>query len=74
MAYYENYKSLAQAVVMRAGMDYRLVLTHLQDRPNEKRKLLAKKRELEKFFKSPWCYELSGISGDWLIKEINKNF
>lgn len=63
MAYEENYRSLCVAVVTQVIEEYKDAL-----RNNEKYRI----GYYEKWLKSDWCYLLSGMDGDYIIRSVRK--
>ena len=62
------------AIVKQACWDYRRALICLHNSKNEKRSASYKHDayRIEKFFKSDWCYLLTGLDGDFLIDSIKQ--
>ena len=65
-----SYEDLANAVIERAVLDYRLVLSGTVESYG---KVLSIK-ELERFFRSQWFGTLTKIDGERIISEIRKEF
>lgn len=57
----QNYRDLANAIVLRAAKDYQVAT---------KRNLRNEVRILERFFRSEWFNTLSGLDGEQLMKDI----
>lgn len=62
---YENYESLAEAIVKKAVTDYREAL---------RSKHSSRLRELEEFFRSDYFNLLVNLNGDIIIKEMRRKF
>ena len=63
MAYEENYRFLCVAVVTQVIEEYKDAL-----RNNIEYKISY----CERWLKSDWCYLLSGMDGDYIIKSVRK--
>ena len=68
----ENFKNLANAIVLQAVKDYRRVLGKLMEYPEEP-KWEAQKEEIETFFKSNWCKTLTDLDCESLIEKIKED-
>ena len=68
---YEAYQRLADAIVCRAIKDYRISLLRLRRNPKD---LIAKQvaNECEQFFRSEWCYFLSGMDADFILGKLGE--
>ena len=67
----DPYESLANAIVFRAADDYRKALQTLKrNRKNHKAKCM--KEEVERFFRSPWYQELTGLDSAFLMQKIRE--
>lgn len=64
MSYNENYKELANAVVLQAVRDYRAALS---------KDNIYRVRALEKFFRSDWFKVLCELNGEMIIEKIKEN-
>lgn len=64
-------ESLANAIILQAVKDYRMALKALRENPNSG-SAKASKREVERFFRSPWYSALSDVSPEFLIEKLNK--
>lgn len=64
MSYNENYKELANAVVLQAVRDYRAALS---------KDNIYRVRALEKFFRSDWFKVLCDLNGEMIIEKIKEN-
>jgi len=62
----DNWRALAEAIVVQATKDYRSALRGLHLYP-ENSKQLRQKRELEEFFRSRWFQTLCDLDGMQLI-------
>ena len=56
----ENYEKLAEAIIVRAIIDYR------------KSKDEEVKKSIERFFRSEWFYVLTNLDGEMLIKRLKR--
>lgn len=65
-----SYENLANAVIERAVLDYRLALSGYKESYG---KILSIK-ELERFFRSQWFGTLTKIDGERIITEVRKEF
>ena len=64
--------NLAAAIVKQAVKDYISVLRKLWRKPSgiqQKRRLILRKIEMEGFFHSGWCAELTEIAPDTIIQQ-----
>ena len=66
----EAYEHLAKSIVIQAIEDYRKILNLIRKQQNKIAK--RKKKDLEKFFLSDWCYLLSGWDGEELMQIIQE--
>ena len=57
----EEFENLANAIVKQAITDYKQAL---------KRKDKFCIVRIEQFFRSNWCFELTGVSGDFIIRKV----
>lgn len=64
MSYNENYKELANAIVLQAVRDYRAALS---------KDNIYRVRALEKFFRSDWFKVLCELNGEMIIEKIKEN-
>lgn len=80
---YDAYNRLAKEIVVRACEDYimysrlcyRFERYNLKRKPTQRMQLkqyraIRELKELETFFYSDWCYELSGLDGETIIKHL----
>lgn len=65
------YEELANAIVIQAAEDYRDALRHIQKFPRSKC-AKAEVEELETFFLSGWCKELTAVDGKKIMERIQK--
>lgn len=63
MAYEENYRFLCVAIVTQVIEEYKQAL-----RNNAKHRI----DYYEKWLKGDWCFMLSGMDGDYIIKSVRK--
>ncbi len=61
-----NYQDLADAIVLEAVENYRMVIKCLIMSPGDKR-LIAEREEIEGFFRGSWFSTLTDINGEKLI-------
>ncbi len=66
----EAYEHLAKSIVIQAIEDYRKILHN--PRVNNYQRVRGNKLALESFFRSDWCYLLSGYNGEYLIEIIQE--
>lgn len=64
-----NWQSLANAIILQASEDYRVVLRCLKAMSGH-RKALAYKDEIESFFRSDWFMILTAVDGEMLIHSL----
>lgn len=65
------YEELANAIIIQAVKDYRSALKHLKRCPSSK-PARDEAAELERFFSSDWCKQLTAVDGEYLISQIRK--
>lgn len=68
----ENYKGLANAIIIQAVKDYRKALKRLKKSPNKI--TLAEKDKIERFFHSTWFSVLSNLEGEVIINALQSEF
>lgn len=69
---YSPWLNLAAAIVKQAAKDYISVLRRLWRKPSgiqQKRRLILRKIEMESFFCSGWCAELTDIAPDRIMQQ-----
>lgn len=67
----DPYENLAQAIIMQAVKDYRRARHKLNTHP----KSISAAREVadcERFFKSGWFTELSGLDGSIILQKLKE--
>lgn len=64
-----NYENLANAIILQAAKDYRMVLKSLKANPRS-RTAKADKDEIERFFRSGWFSVLTSVDGEMLIRSL----
>ena len=64
-----SYENLANAIIVQAANDYRKALRDLETNPKYEPAQHTVK-EVERFFRSDWCAELSSVSGETLIRML----
>ena len=67
------YEELANAIVAQACVDYRTALAKLKYAPHHAQ-ALADKKEIEKFFLSPWFMLLTNLDGKRLMNTIRNEY
>ena len=65
------YEKLANAVVIRAVEDYRIVLKSCMKQPEDKR-MQKERQKLERFFCSDWYKILTSVDGEKLMEWIKE--
>lgn len=70
--YMECYLTLANAIVMQAVQDYRLLCKQYKMRPDDKL-LEAEINKCRKFFNSGWFNTLSGADGEAIAELIERH-
>lgn len=71
-----GYADLAEAIVAQAGIDYLKIKKELEDlQPCRKRNnLIAELESIERFFKSEWFKDLTDVSPNWLVGQLDKAY
>lgn len=67
----DSYERLANAIILQAVKDYRNALKRLKKHPRNETALYTK-IEVERFFHSDWCTELSTIDSEMLIRKLKE--
>lgn len=65
------YENLANAIILQAVKDYRMVLKSLKAN-SRNRTAQADKAEIERFFRSQWYSALTDVNGEMLIRSLQK--
>jgi len=65
------FQNLANAIIIQAAKDYRIVIRMLAKNPQHSR-AMEEKKELEDFFLSEWFKTLSGVNGEILLKKLEQ--
>ena len=65
------FQNLANAIIIQAAKDYRLVIRMLAKNPQHSR-AMEEKKELEEFFLSKYFDTLTSIDGEKLIKKLQE--
>ena len=65
----DPYERLANAVVLQAVSDYRVVLKKIKAHPKN-REAISEALEIEKFFRSGWYSQLTDVDGEYLIRRL----
>lgn len=66
-----NYENLANAIILQAVKDCRMVLKCLAMNPNN-RSAQSDKAEVERFFRSQWYSALTSVDGEMLIRSLKE--
>lgn len=64
-----NYENLANAIILQAVKDYRMVMKCLRANPKN-RTARADKEEIDRFFRSQWFKVLTSVDGEMLIRSL----
>lgn len=67
----DAYERLANAIIVNAANDYRVVLKKCKRNPNDEL-ICREKEKIEKFFHSPWYRVLTTVDGEYLIKKLRE--
>lgn len=70
--YDENWRLLAAGIVRQAGIDYINYLIDKKSASRDTTLIDAHIKRLEKFFNSEWCWALSEIEGEAIIKLLRQ--
>lgn len=65
-----EYENLANAIILQAVKDYRMVRRCLKNNPRDKVSL-SDKNEIERFLRSQWFAALTKVDGEMLIVSLN---
>lgn len=65
----EPYENLANAIVLQAVKDYRQALCRCKQHP-EKQAYRQDKASIERFFRSDWFGDLTGLEPEVLIRKL----
>ena len=65
------YENLANAIILRAVVDYRSALGVLRYSPNDKDATISK-NDIERFFRSGWFSLLTNVDPEMLINRLGK--
>ncbi len=65
------YENFANAIILQAVRDYRIVLKSLKANPRNK-DALAEKCEIEDFFRSQLYSCLTNVNGEMMIRSLQK--
>lgn len=65
------YEQLANAIVIYAVEDYRIVLKRCMKQPGDK-KVQKERQKLERFFRSDWYKILTSVDGEKLMEKIKE--
>lgn len=65
------YQNLANAIVVQAAKDYRLVLHKQEQHPSDKR-IQKTVREYEAFFRSAWYEMLTDVKPEYLLRRLRE--
>ena len=67
----KNYENLANAIILQAVRDYRMVLKCLKRNPGD-RDAQTDRDKIERFFRSQWYQALTDVDGEKLIGMLTK--
>lgn len=67
----ETWENLANAVIIQAAKDYRIIARRLERFPASE-KSRKELRELEDFFRSDWFKLLSSVNGPAILEQLRK--
>ncbi len=65
----DPYERLANAIILQAVSDYRVALKKIKAHPKNKEAIIEA-LEIERFFRSGWYGQLTGVDGEYLIKRL----
>lgn len=67
----ENYQNLANAIVKQAAKDWLGAMKRLKKKPGNK--IAQETRdECERFFRSGWFEQLTGVDGEFLLRKLKE--
>lgn len=66
----ECYEDLANAIIERAALDYRMALSGYKNSMGR----YISMRELEKFFRSDWFTVLTKVDGEAILNKLRREF
>lgn len=67
----EPYEKLANAIVVQAANDYRVVLRKKKGNPRNS-EAIRDVNEIERFFRSDWYQALTAVDGEYLMDKIRQ--
>lgn len=65
----DPYERLANAIILQAASDYRIVLRKIKAYPKN-REAISETLEIERFFRSGWYSQLISVDGEYLIRRL----
>lgn len=65
------YENLANAIVVLAAKDFRHAIKQLKRNPKYT-PAQQQKSEVERFFRSNWCSELTSVEGEFLMEKLQQ--
>lgn len=67
---YDGYETLGNAIILQAVKDYRQALKRVRKNSRNQESVRVKD-EVERFFRSGWFGQLTGIDCEMLIRKLN---
>lgn len=67
----DPYERLASAIILQAVSDYRVALKKIKAHPND-RDAINEALGIERFFRSGWYQQLTGVDGEYLIRRLQE--
>ena len=67
----ENYQNLANAIVKQAAKDWLGAIKRLKKKPGNKT-AQETRDECERFFRSGWFEQLTGVDGEFLLRKLKE--
>ncbi len=65
----DPYERLANAIILQAVSDYRVAFKKVKAHPKNK-EAISEALEIERFFRSGWYSQLTGVDGEYLIQRL----
>ena len=65
----DPYERLANAIILQAVTDYRVVLKRIKRSPKD-RETIDEAMGVESFFRSGWYSQLTAVDGEYLIRRL----
>ena len=66
------YEALANAIIIDACNDYRILLKKVKKNPKDKASL-EEALKIERFFRSEWYEVLTDVDGEYLIRKLRED-